>query len=364
MTRLVFTALAVLGGALAGAGAGAAPSVRDPWASLRRPLHVPAVASDERCPVSRPDRSVAFVARFGIQPGLGRGPAYPIGMRTGVLSLAPAANFGSRAWGGQKVLWFVHPRYRGPVLVRGRRLDRPGLVRFERGDVPPAELRIPAVAGAGGERGVYRPSFTRLSAPGCYAYQIDGTTFSRVVVFRAVGAVASSSGAADGWSALRRPLHLPRLAPGAACPLSRVDRRVDWARVPFPGSPGIGGGPVYPGLGGPPTAVLQAGPDIQFGGSWGGQKVFWYVLPRYRGPVLIRGRRLDGSEWLGFNGGRIPNPELRIRPFDTVSWSGQPRGSRGWPSGVRVLTSGCYGVQIDGSSFSRVVVFRVELAPA
>jgi hypothetical protein len=31
----------------------------------------------------------------------------------------------------------------------------------------------------------YRPSYTRLRVPGCDAYQIDGTTFSRVVAFSA-----------------------------------------------------------------------------------------------------------------------------------------------------------------------------------
>jgi hypothetical protein len=47
--------------------------------------------------------------------------------------------------------------------------------------VPPVELRIPAT-----NRALrYRPSYTRLRAPGCYAYQIDGTTFSRVIVFAA-----------------------------------------------------------------------------------------------------------------------------------------------------------------------------------
>jgi len=30
------------------------------------------------------------------------------------------------------------------------------------------------------------PSYTRLRAAGCYGYQIDGTAFSRVIVFRAV----------------------------------------------------------------------------------------------------------------------------------------------------------------------------------
>ena len=34
----------------------------------------------------------------------------------------------------------------------------------------------------------YVPSYTRVRGPGCYAYQIDGTTFSRVIVFRAVSA--------------------------------------------------------------------------------------------------------------------------------------------------------------------------------
>jgi hypothetical protein len=29
---------------------------------------------------------------------------------------------------------------------------------------------------------------------------------------------------------------------------------------------------------------------------------------------------------------------------------------------VRVRTPGCYGVQIDGTTFSRVVVFTVEIA--
>ena len=86
------------------------------------------------------------------------------------------------------------------------------------------------------------------------------------------------------------------------------------------------------------------------------------MLPSYRGPVLIRGRRLDGPQKLGFNGRKLPAPELRIQPNQTVSWQGQPRGSRGVPSGVRVLTPGCYGAQIDGTSFSRVVVFRADTA--
>jgi hypothetical protein len=163
------------------------------------------------------------------------------------------------------------------------------------------------------------------------------------------------------WRDLRRPLHLPKVAPGTSCPVSRIDRRIDWRRVKFPGSPGVGRGPVYPGLG-EAGGRLTATPDVQYGGPWAGGKVFWYVRPRYRGPVLIRGHRLDGPQRLGFNGLRLPARELRIERGITVSWDGRPPGSRGIPSDVRVRTAGCYGVQIDGRSFSRIVIFTVEVS--
>ena len=163
------------------------------------------------------------------------------------------------------------------------------------------------------------------------------------------------------WTKLHRQLHLPRLAPGAACPISRIDRRIDWKRINIFGDSGIGRGPVYPGLGSS-GGRLTATRDVQYGGPWAGGKLFWYVRPSYRGRVLLRGRRLDRPQWLGFNGRRVPALELRIEPLETVSWDGQPTGSRGIPSGVRVRASGCYGVQIDGTTFSRVVVFRVEVS--
>jgi hypothetical protein len=87
------------------------------------------------------------------------------------------------------------------------------------------------------------------------------------------------------------------------------------------------------------------------------------VRPGYPGRVLIRGRRLNGPQRLGFNGEALPERELRIERGMTVSWQGQPPGSRGVPSAVRVRAAGCYGVQIDGVGFSRVVVFKAVLAP-
>jgi hypothetical protein len=165
--------------------------------------------------------------------------------------------------------------------------------------------------------------------------------------------------ASDPWARLHRPLRLPRLAPGATCPVSPADRRVDWERITIFGGSGIGRGPVYPALGSS-GGRLAATPDVLYGSPWAGGKVFWYVRPSYRGRALIRGHRLDGSQRLGFNGRRLPARELRIERGVTASWDGQPPGSRGIPSSVRVRAPGCYGVQIDGTTFSRIVVFTVD----
>src|SRR4051794_21803970 len=105
---------------------------------------------------------------------------------------------------------------------------------------------------------------------------------------------------------------------------------------------------------------MSARPDDQYGGVWASGKVFWFA-PSYPGRILIRGRRLDGPQWLRFNGRRLPPRELRIEAHETVAWEGQPLGSRGVPSSLRVRAPGCYGVQIDGRTFSRVVVFTVEV---
>ena len=172
---------------------------------------------------------------------------------------------------------------------------------------------------------------------------------------------SQAAAAGDDWGALRRPLHLPKLEQDARCPVSHVDARVPWKRVNIFGGAGIGRGPVYPGLGAR-NGLLTTTRDEQYGGLWSGEKVFWYVRPSYRGPILIRGRRLDGGQSIGFNGAKLPDRELRLSPLETVSWSGQPRGSRGIPSAVRVLTAGCYGLQIDGTTFSRIVVVRVDVA--
>jgi hypothetical protein len=157
-------------------------------ADLRRRLHLPRVLPGGRCPASRLHDLGKFVS-----PGLGPGPVYPVlGSVLGFVFPPPAggsALFAGSAWGGTKVLWIAASSYRGPVLIRGRELGGPHEVRFGAARIPAAEMRL-SVPGAYsvGEPAGWRewPSYTRLQAGGCYAYQVDGTRFSIVIVFRAL----------------------------------------------------------------------------------------------------------------------------------------------------------------------------------
>lgn len=93
-------------------------------------------------------------------------------------------------------------------------------------------------------------------------------------------------------------------------------------------------------------------------GGWVYVKVLWVIPPSYGGPVLIRGRQLDGTHWLGFDRGSRPLRELQIPPRASI----EARGWRGFPSYTRVRAagSGCYAYQIDGTTFSRVLRFRLR----
>jgi hypothetical protein len=163
--------------------AGAALSTSgDPWTKLRRPLHIPHIASDSQCPASAADTNVDFAAN-GVGQGYGPGPAYPIfPYRPDRAALdfnyPPQESIirGSK-WGGQKVLWFLAPEHGTRVLVRGRQLDGSHRVRFGLAPTPASDLRI---VGSGGH-----PATTRLRTGGCYGYQIDGQDYSRVIVFKA-----------------------------------------------------------------------------------------------------------------------------------------------------------------------------------
>jgi hypothetical protein len=167
------------------------------WQTLQqRPLHLPALKPGALCPTTYGHR---IIPELGFL--LGNGPVYadffgsgPNGNELGVLHYADAQSFagGRSHWGGEKVIFFINPTYRGPALIRGRQLDGPGMIRFNGTDDPPlipdqallTELRL--TADVGGDPWPSGGSYTRLQAPGCYAYQVDGPAFSYAIIFKAI----------------------------------------------------------------------------------------------------------------------------------------------------------------------------------
>jgi hypothetical protein len=80
----------------------------------------------------------------------------------------------------------------------------------------------------------------------------------------------------------------------------------------------------------------------------------------YTGPILIRGRQLDGNGAMGFGQGSTPYDELQLldagRQAPTMT-----DGGRAWLSTTRVTASGCYAYQVNGTGFSEVIVFRAVI---
>jgi hypothetical protein len=155
------------------------------WARLERPLRTPSIPPGAPCPTSLPDPK-GDLSRLGfVGTAWGSGPAYPGGLTEGgkpVLRYkdpipADSSFYGSK-WFGNKVLWMFDRRaYRGRVLIRGRQVDGMNELRFEFGRLPAREMRLDSLTA--------RPSYTRVRVPGCYAYQVDGKTFTSLIVFEA-----------------------------------------------------------------------------------------------------------------------------------------------------------------------------------
>jgi len=88
--------------------------------------------------------------------------------------------------------------------------------------------------------------------------------------------------------------------------------------------------------------------------GWFYVKTLWFAFPNYQGPVLIRGRQLDGSHDVVF--GEAPSvvdPELPAGP--TINGG---HGFREWPGGTWLRAPGCYAWQVDGLGFSDVIAFE------
>ncbi len=158
-------------------------------------MRLPARSSGASCPIT-PERQ-------GVLPDFpyaqGARPVYAIAENaSGTVTFSSAAALGdaTSGYGGFKAFWEIQPAYTGPALIRGARIDGVGALEFNGGldqkrastmDMEPrlSELRISG-------QPVTPPAwptwvtFTRLALPGCYAYQVDGTSFEEIIVFQAV----------------------------------------------------------------------------------------------------------------------------------------------------------------------------------
>jgi hypothetical protein len=175
--------------------------------------------------------------------------------------------------------------------------------------------------------------------------------------------VAATTPTPDGWAALgRRPLDLPSVAPGAPCPVTPSRQIVPAPPASMAAESGIGDGPIYPvahyfaeGT------TLRLRSDMEDTPGWFTTKVRWVGSPDYEGPVLVRGRRIDGDGEVRFefddpSGRRTRSPEMELEALS---------GWNDWPSATLLPSpgAGCYAYQVDGTNFMDVIVFRAVIEP-
>jgi hypothetical protein len=159
--------------------------------------------------------------------------------------------------------------------------------------------------------------------------------------------------AAAGYAALRRPWAHPAVPAGKPCPVTTT-----WTEPDPELGRMLGSGRARP-------VGLAAGAVLDFVGpgqpsqwvdrTWGGQKVLWAVDPAVVGPVLIRGRRLDGPGRLAFE-----DPAILELVLNTDDYEGRPGGWKDYPSSTRLRAPGCYAYQIDTGDGTWTVVFRAR----
>ena len=119
---------------------------------------------------------------------------------------------------------------------------------------------------------------------------------------------------------------------------------------------------------GPVIAIVGQSGDLVHGivdlassnvAGWYGLKTDWAISPHYSGWVIVRGKQLDGSGPVAALADATIGA-IVIPPGPTVNTFA---GWREQPSGTYVKGPGCYGFQVDGSSFSEHIVVEAVLPP-
>lgn len=154
------------------------------WKALeQRPLRLATLTAGTSCP-SPSSKKVAG----GFQV-TGAGPIY-------LVQLGPIRYGNAKpldGWHYVKAPWLSAPDYGGPALIRGRQIDGPAELRFQRGGPSSTGglplLHFPIHTGVSspdlqpGWR--FQTAALGFTAPGCYGLQIDGTSFTEIIVIEA-----------------------------------------------------------------------------------------------------------------------------------------------------------------------------------
>lgn len=151
-----------------------------------RELALKDIGPNEPCPPSTVSKEVPRVAL-----AVGEGPVFAVlGM-----SEPPPASGGVVHFTNDlaamhddlyavKALWAVSGDHPGPLLLRGRQLDGPGEILFQKAENDPVEPSIELSAGTDDWR--YFPSAMFIGQEGCFAIQVDGPEMVQAIVFRAM----------------------------------------------------------------------------------------------------------------------------------------------------------------------------------
>lgn len=167
---------------------------RDAGDLHERPLRLPELRPGDKCPASVGSKDVVPHQSHIFGAGgwwFGAGPvlvnlAWKDSMDDrATFSLAPVP-FLDDAYRA-KTPWVSDPSYGGPILVRGRALDRGGRPLRFGVDRPRLldRLELHARAASDGQRWSFWPTSMWVHGPGCYGLQIDTRSGTDVVVFDA-----------------------------------------------------------------------------------------------------------------------------------------------------------------------------------
>lgn len=242
------------------------------------------------------------------------------------------------------------------------------VARWEDRRVGPRCLRTEGHGVTVGLRGALGISAVLVVLGGCAAAppSVHPSSTAKASATRAAVTVQSGSARRHLWQALAaRPLHIPHIAHGTSCPVTRRWTPPSMANLPAIYTPRrrLGTGPAFPGIYTATDPWLQTttaklsrirDPDIPLPRDWLIAKVLWMMQRGYNDPLIVRGHQVDGRGEMRF-----------YQPVRASSRSGNEVrliGNRQGPSNFAVPGPGCYAWQLDGKGVSKVLVFRVAEA--